>query len=701
VTASNPIPLGHGNGEVDMKFDNAGSLDAAHGGNGFYDKDNSAAASAGDTAFAYKTGGATAADPTYARSCYRVYCHGGDNNATYPPNWGGTAQPASTAWNATIGGAGACTPCHASAPTTARHIAHDNNNAWVPNECGSCHLANNDKTTSMDAFATHVNGSVDMAAAVPYTPPTCTNVCHLVSAASGGWTGANPLDCTDCHSGTYIGGAPTSGLHAVTRAMAHDDLFLLTPTGPETATCTHCHSTPTSVPPGPTTTHLTGSAGVAPPRQNSTETTYRFNPTYVVSYDNALYASGRTSCQANCHSDNRVVDTNPAGLAASPWKRTWIGVVDAKPGDASNDAPGTPVCKNCHGDFKLMAGWVADGWNLDTAAASTTNHVDPYSGNTGDKMSLHSVCQTCHGWGYAGYDTSWNGTAPGHGDGSISMNGPSDPGGAGAKYNNATGGCGAACHSPTFVMNTNSGWAVNYGNFGSGACESCHNGVQTQYPLAPNVMGDGVLPAGDPMHTTPLPFDDGNYGFNVNGHGRDADTSGISNGNEIKKVCIDCHDITIPSPSTHLDGVLNGRIGPPNTTNRNSFHLVAGFVSASVPASQWTIQVQFDNYCWTACHQGRTTDMRHGEDAVPVANAMELGTHNSYTVPSNTPPPFMFYDQNVSSYGPFDGAPNYGLCVTCHNPHGTNVSSPKNTGNNKMVIFRWERPAELCNKCHP
>lgn len=740
VPVTNPIPLAHGDGEVDMKWDNAGSLEGTHGGNGYYDKNNNGAndPAPGDTGFGYKSGGATAADPSYARGCNRVYCHGGDNNATYAPNWGGITTSPSSLWNAA--GPLPCATCHAAPPTPgsgnsgARHTAHDNNNAWVPNKCGTCHQANNNKTSMAGYAATHVNGSVEMKAAVPYTPPTCTNICHLVNAATGDWLDSNPLACTDCHSGTYIGTAPTSGLHMTGSAMAHDDLFPASAVPGGTATCTDCHLAS-----GPSSTHKTGSAGAVPPTQNSTETTYSFNTTYIPNvpagsgYVNTSYPTA-TTCQATCHSDYRVSTATGSLDTGGLWRRRWVGVENAKPAAANN--PGDAVCKNCHGDF-------TNGWNFDIidANTSTTDHTNPYNQGTGasnpfnqapasgdlDRMSSHNVCQTCHGWGYAGYARDWNVAAPGHGDGSITMNGPDATHGtkAGAEYNDTTGGCQAACHFPSFVMNTNSGWPANYGDFGSGACEFCHNGVQTTYPLAPNVMGDGVLAAGDPAHTTPRPFDDGTFGYNVNGHGRDADTSAISKGDPITVECVACHDINVPA-NTHLDGVLNGRLSP-NTRNANSFHLLPGFINAS-PGNDWAVQMTFDNYCAAAagCHGGKTTDMRHPKDGgndtsdpppippyyiVTDPYAVQLGTHASYNVPVVTLPTEMFYDRNLvdaATLGIYDGIPNFALCVTCHNPHGTKITnprggtrlSPRPDENNKMMIYWWEDPGVICIRCH-
>ena len=228
---TNPIPLAHGNGEVDMKWDNVGVLAA-----------RSRSSPTGATVSTTRTtpGPTTRRpatplhlqerrrlpiDPTYARSCYLVYCHGGDNDANVAasiPDWGGSATSPSPVWNSTAVPL-ACTTCHADqltpATSSARHNAHVTNDAWVPDDCGSCHVAPTQVAPPappdnelMRAYATHVDGSVSMAASVTYTAPDCTNDCHLVGVAvppvssnPGDWLDANPLACTDCHAASDHG----------------------------------------------------------------------------------------------------------------------------------------------------------------------------------------------------------------------------------------------------------------------------------------------------------------------------------------------------------------------------------------------------------------------------------------------------------------------------------------------------------------
>ena len=345
-------------------------------------------------------------------------------------------DPSGTGYSATWGtpNAVACAFCHSETdPATNEHTQHLGSN--IAMDCTTCHVNNGADTA-------HLDGTVDVTSAAisSYTSPNCTNACHSLNGvdntASTGddasWTAAVSLGCADCHDNTKTGITsnlePTSGLHAATTALTHDETLL-------GGNCVNCHDSA-----NPSAAHIGGGA-----KQNSTQTTFTFAA--GVTYDNTNYASSDTSCMTACHSDG------------GDWNRRWVGVTDAIPLNTNN--PSDAVCQNCHGDFSAWRG-------------INVSHTDPYAGNTGDKMDQHAACQTCHGWGNANYDETWGAPSAnnGHGDGNITMNGPSPT--TGAQYDDATGGCTAACHSSAFVMDTNSGWTANYIDGGSGACDVCH-----------------------------------------------------------------------------------------------------------------------------------------------------------------------------------------------------------------------------------
>jgi predicted CxxxxCH...CXXCH cytochrome family protein len=616
---------------------------------------------------------------------------GGCTTTTCHANGKGVAAPSPT-WGVVSAD---CTICHGAPPSTgndgARHTKHDVS-AWVPNACGNCHAAPNNKV-SMGGYATHVNGSVNMGgtSTVAYLGAgDCTNACHdVVPLSAGDWLDAATLACVDCHAAGFIGTDPTSGLHKTTNAMPHDVQFKVSPVEvlPGTATCTNCHTAA-----GPSTTHLTGPNGAAP--QTSLQTTYSFNNAFVISYAQA------TGCQANCHTDYKLSD------AGGLWRRRWVGVTDAVPGTAGNDTAGQAVCQNCHGDFS--------GWRWDEANASTTDHTDPYAGNTGNALGVdpsHIDCQTCHGWGHASYNKTW-GLAVGHGDGSITMNGPQPTTGAGYIDSGTNqGGCAKACHAATFVMNTNSGWNANYGDFGGGACEGCHNGVTPGRngagDWAPNVMGPGTNSTG--TGSTPKPYDDGTWGFNVSGHGANGtattkidtdDRSTVTTYLVPNAACTDCHALQ----SHHFDGVLDGQSGTAQTKKANTYHLKTDgtypFIPASAP-SGYEVQLAFDNACFNRCHmaaKGVGFDMRHlGAAEIPYGVSKFGGGTSGSIVDGDTlswP-----VDSDLSTLSS-TANPDYLPCATCHNVHGTNVVR---TGysSNRMLRMTNTPSSPFCMTCHP
>jgi len=468
--------------------------------------------------------------------------------------------------------------------------------------------------------------------------------------------------CTVCHDATYVGATPTrphfDGLDTNRRLRATINGVAVPLVPPATnygaaadATCVNCHQ---------------NSAGADAATARSQVATHGN------AYVGALEPAFTRQCR-QCHEVHGGSWNGLTGVAPNLGRNlhmigTWIDVNNnglADPGD----------------EARVDSNAIDATTNITTAdiAVKFTTNTGENSYDDGFNDSLHdSVCAVCH-----------QGLRPAHGpDNQVTSTALMNTG------HNPVGGDCTQCHKHENPLPSPPP-AIAF----KARCEDCHNGVQTAYPLAPNVMGDGTSPSGTGL--TPRPYDDGTYGYNVNGHGRDDDTVSISHGNPIAVDCTVCHDISQP-PDTHLDGTLNGRLTPTDTRTANSFHLVAGFIEA-VPTNDWDVQLTFDKHCWTACHLGKTTDMRHAIDSDPAENAVQLGTKNSYDVPLAKPPPEMFYDRNLKSaatFGGYDGIPNWALCVSCHNPHGTDVKSPRDDLNNKMAIYRWATPAKLCARCH-
>ena len=272
---------------------------------------------------------------------------------------------------------------------------------------------------------------------------------------------------------------------------------------------------------------------------NSSTATYTFNATNGITY---VAANG---CQANasCHADG------------GDWKRRWAGAIDAKP--LATDGPGAAVCANCHGDF-------TNGWRWNEAFASTTDHTDPNGDLTDQMSSNHGTCQNCHGWGDAAYNRTW---ATGqHGDGLITMNGPSPA--TGSAYDNTTGGCALSCHGDiaTRRLNSNSGWTANYGNYGAGACYSCHgNGTNQYWP-------DGaVYPDKGGRHSTHITRIAGKLGISLPGTDL-----------EQKRLCAYCHSVPTGVADVGAINPIWDATNPPTVADAGSSFTTADGSCASI-----------------------------------------------------------------------------------------------------------------------
>jgi hypothetical protein len=192
-------------------------------------------------------------------------------------------------------------------------------------------------------------------------------------------------------------------------------------------------------------------------------------------------------------------------------------------------------------------------------------------------------------------------------------------------------------------------------------CHACHAG-KGAYPLAADVY---------------------QY-WETSGHGK------FLNRPDFRPTCESCHDLAGPAAAGHLDGVKNAP-GP------NTYHLAQTYIAKS-PKNRWDFQVNFDNTCWTACHQPiGINDMRHERDGTPAPGAVQMGQHASYERPISVDD--YFVDSDLAVFPGSSTPPFYVTCVTCHNPHGSGATSM--TGRtNRMTRENYKDPPRMCSRCH-
>ena len=210
-----------------------------------------------------------------------------------------------------------------------------------------------------------------------------------------------------------------------------------------------------------------------------------------------------------------------------------------------------------------------------------------------------------------------------HGDGSIQMNGAggaNSPYNENTDYNPTTWACdNAGCHtSAVKFIASSSSIPVELREFGSGQCETCHDG---SVALAPDVMTYWA----------------GSVGGQDGGHGDAGGAAALA--------CLDCHDISLPgSPASaqHGTGTYNSIWANDGTRSTNTSHLKAGFFTEfpANTAGDWSVQVAMDNYCNWKCHDVNqdevwdgtepASSMRHSKDVPPGGDnewSVQFGTH--------------------------------------------------------------------------
>lgn len=218
--------------------------------------------------------------------------------------------------------------------------------------------------------------------------------------------------------------------------------------------------------------------------------------------------------------------------------------------------------------------------------------------------------------------------------------------------------------------------------------------------------------------------------WTASGHGR------FTTGSPARPIeCEDCHDASYLTSGDHkTDGSVSG--SPPNNINteywpgkspmnadtnpnRNTAHLKAGY---DTPGASFRADVArtFDNYCALTCHS--QDYHRHQKNNGPVPqDVMRFGDPDTST--TTNPKQYTWY--TLSSYptdfyrsqspwvdndvyartGMSDSGTAYGVCVSCHDPHGTATTDTKGSGSqatNAMVRGNWKTDsANFCARaCH-
>lgn len=204
--------------------------------------------------------------------------------------------------------------------------------------------------------------------------------------------------------------------------------------------------------------------------------------------------------------------------------------------------------------------------------------------------------------------------------------------------------------------------------------------------------------------------------------------------------CEDCHDTlfltlgehkmdgTVPNSPPHNINTLawpgKTPLNPDTNPNLNTAHLSAGYIDASA-TSREAIARAFDNQCANACH---TPGYHRHQNNNNPPGVMRFGDHGTKANPKlfewyvwDTSNPVNYPNSYYRSRSPWidsdvrtatgmsDPTVSFGLCVSCHDPHGTGVTDtsgyPGLGTSNHMLRGNWLPPAgpvTFCNNaaCH-
>jgi len=652
-----------------------------------------------------------------------VYCHsdGHDNTAAtgYYKNvtWG-TAPLA-------------CSGCHGNSsynngnlrygmPDKLDHAnSHERHVVGSTYECSVCHFntvtgtSPGTRAIKGTTNAYHVNGNLDVSfdpavATGGYTigTKTCSVSCH---GAAQVWGTTLSNGCFGCHFGTEVSNKP------------QDNVGIPNPVD-NTQYLTRGHGRP--------------QASGAYPLSN--------NP--AAHMDNV---TGSPSDCYYCHSQTAL--HTPPDRVNDPWRLGYGTDTGGQKGTLKGAFADniTLLCLKCHGSATDRSG-------IAEAATSAVNAQTHARGITGTKYATWPVnswkCVDCH---------------DPHGDANINMirsgiNAPnsSTDTQAGSDPKGRTLRIDANVHAITFT--DNSGYAANsYAISGAGTwgiCEVCHTQTAAYAATGTGTDNAGTHATRTGTCTTCHPHSSGFAATACRGcHGPDGVATGapeiarfwtssghgrLSTGSPSRPIeCEDCHDTSYLTSSDHKTyGVpgspphnINTLDWPPKSPrnadtnpNANTAHLKSGYINAS-PLARADVARTFDSYCVTACHDADYH--RHWKDGGTLPrDVMRFGDHGTRanpklflwytwdtTNPANYPTYFyqsrsVWIDNDIRSVsGMTDQSVNYGLCVSCHDPHGTGVTDTSGysgwTPTNHMLRGNWLPPAgpgTFCNSagCH-
>jgi hypothetical protein len=145
-----------------------------------------------------------------------------------------------------------------------------------------------------------------------------------------------------------------------------------------------------------------------------------------------------------------------------------------------------------------------------------------------------------------------------------------------------------------------------------------------------------------------------------------------------------CHDLR-QSGWSHRNGILEG----PGNPTRNTYHLRREFINTDT-AYPWNQAGTFNAGCSTLCHPAARRS-----PCVKGTRLLQFG--RAFTPPDGDLVAYPI-DDAMSSWAETD-EPDFPVCATCHDPHGTGTRD-SNGRSNSMLRDNYRFTSTLCVTCH-